>query len=204
MQQYHTGKSNLWSKMRSSTKQLSSSLAHLSLRTEHDGDSEESTLIHKALVAHYNKTGQPFPEWLGVSAQQQQQQQQEQYQHHNNTLHQSQQGRQTHSAPSSGTRTGTSSGSSVADKYRRAPASSSFKDIYNSGSAPAGREQHFPQQNQQYQQHSAPNGNGRPIWGQRDASVNDNAGGRPQVQRQESSTMRDRLKRNNYRSNFNI
>lgn len=57
----------LWNKFRSSTKSLSSSLSNLSVRTETDGDSVTSTVVHKALVKFY-KEQQPFtgfPGWLG-------------------------------------------------------------------------------------------------------------------------------------------
>lgn len=57
----------IWGKFKSSTKSLSSSFSHLSIRAEHDGDSPSSTLIHKALVQYYTKQEvfQGFPEWLG-------------------------------------------------------------------------------------------------------------------------------------------
>lgn len=61
------GSGNLWSKFRTSTKSLSSSLSHLSIKTEADGDTPTSTLVHKALVKYY-KNQQPFtgfPGWLG-------------------------------------------------------------------------------------------------------------------------------------------
>ncbi|CCF57471.1 hypothetical protein KAFR_0C04800 [Kazachstania africana CBS 2517] len=58
---------NIWSKFRTSTKSLSSSFANLSLKTETDGDSPTSTVVHKALVKYY-KHQEPFtgfPGWLG-------------------------------------------------------------------------------------------------------------------------------------------
>lgn len=57
----------LWHKFRSSTKSLSSSLSNLSMKTESDGDSPTSTVVHKALVKFY-KHQEPFtgfPGWLG-------------------------------------------------------------------------------------------------------------------------------------------
>lgn len=57
---------NIWSKVKSSTKSLSSSIQHLSIKGEHDGDTPHTTLVHKALVKYYtNKEPfQGFPEWL--------------------------------------------------------------------------------------------------------------------------------------------
>lgn len=51
---------DLWSKFKSSTKQLSS-------KTEKDGDSITSTVVHEALVRYYKKQEpfQGFPGWLG-------------------------------------------------------------------------------------------------------------------------------------------
>lgn len=57
----------LWNKFRSSTKSLSHSLSNLSVRTETDGDTVTSTVVHKALVKFY-KDQEPFtgfPGWLG-------------------------------------------------------------------------------------------------------------------------------------------
>nr|CAQ43253.1 Protein MSO1 [Zygosaccharomyces rouxii] len=58
---------HFWSKFRSSTKSLQSSLAGLSLKGESDGDSPNSTVVHKTLVKFY-KHQEPFtgfPGWLG-------------------------------------------------------------------------------------------------------------------------------------------
>lgn len=57
----------LWHKFRTSTKSLSSSLSNLSIKSESDGDSPTSTVVHKALVKFY-KNQDPFtgfPGWLG-------------------------------------------------------------------------------------------------------------------------------------------
>lgn len=56
-----------WNKFKSSTKSLSSSLSQLSLKSEHDGDTPTSTLVHKALVKYYTKQEpfQGYPDWLG-------------------------------------------------------------------------------------------------------------------------------------------
>lgn len=64
------GSTNLWSKVKSSTKSLSSSIQSLTIKQEHDGDSPTSTLVHKVLVKYYS-TQEPFqgyPEWLGHKA----------------------------------------------------------------------------------------------------------------------------------------
>lgn len=58
---------SLWHKFRSSTKSLSSSLSNLSIKGETDGDSPTSTVVHKSLVRFY-KNQEPFtgfPGWLG-------------------------------------------------------------------------------------------------------------------------------------------
>ncbi|CDO93384.1 unnamed protein product [Kluyveromyces dobzhanskii CBS 2104] len=64
------GSNNLWSKVKSGTKSLSSSIQHLAVKTEHDGDTPTSTLVHKALVKHYSiqEPFQGFPAWLGHTA----------------------------------------------------------------------------------------------------------------------------------------
>ncbi|QEU59524.1 Mso1 [Kluyveromyces lactis] len=61
------GSGNLWSKVKSGTKSLSSSIQHLAVKTEHDGDTPNSTLVHKALVKYYSSQEpfQGFPAWLG-------------------------------------------------------------------------------------------------------------------------------------------
>lgn len=56
-----------WNKFKYSTKSLQSSFAGLSLRSESDGDSPTSTVVHKTLVKFY-KNQEPFtgfPGWLG-------------------------------------------------------------------------------------------------------------------------------------------
>ncbi|CAR28260.1 hypothetical protein ZYGR_0N07540 [Zygosaccharomyces rouxii] len=58
---------HFWNKFRNSTKSLQSSLAGLSLKGESDGDSPNSTVVHKTLVKFY-KNQEPFtgfPGWLG-------------------------------------------------------------------------------------------------------------------------------------------
>ncbi|CAI4050541.1 Mso1p SKDI_14G3710 [Saccharomyces kudriavzevii IFO 1802] len=56
-----------WNKFKTSTKSLSTSLAHLSIKTEKDGDTVDSTLVHKGLVKFYENQHpfQGFPGWLG-------------------------------------------------------------------------------------------------------------------------------------------
>ncbi|KAG0671785.1 hypothetical protein C6P45_005050 [Maudiozyma exigua] len=58
---------NFWNKFKTSTKSISSSFSHLSIKAETDGDSPTSTIVHKALVKYY-KNQEPFtgfPSWLG-------------------------------------------------------------------------------------------------------------------------------------------
>lgn len=57
----------LWTKVKSSTKSISTSFQNLSMKSEHDGDSVTTTVIHKALVKYYTKQEpfQGFPGWLG-------------------------------------------------------------------------------------------------------------------------------------------
>jgi hypothetical protein len=142
-------KHTFWHKVKSSTKTITSTLGNLSLRTEHDGDTAESTLIHKALVRHYTEQGKGYPEWLGhveekqpvQSVHQQPDQQQQQHQ-----------------------RTAIPSQRVEPNRYRR---QNSFKDIYN---------QQTPTSTAQAQP--------------------------TQAQNTARNAMKDRLKRNNYKSNF--
>lgn len=61
------GTENFWNKFKASTKSLSTSFAGLSVKEEKDGDTPDSTVVHKALVNFYSRqepfTG--FPGWLG-------------------------------------------------------------------------------------------------------------------------------------------
>ncbi|EDO18740.1 hypothetical protein Kpol_1028p13 [Vanderwaltozyma polyspora DSM 70294] len=61
------GSENLWNKFTKSTKNISTSLSHLSIKTESDGSTIESTLVHKAMVNFYKNQEpfQGFPGWLG-------------------------------------------------------------------------------------------------------------------------------------------
>lgn len=167
-------KHNFWSKVRSSTNKLSSSLANLSLRTEHDGDTPETTLVHKAIAKHFRESGQRYPEWLGVVDEPHQQRQQQQQS-------QSQQQEQPRGQQADGRR-----------PSARPAASASFKDMY---SRPATAQQPQPMSS------SRP----RMQWGASAPQMQTQS--QPQLQPQggdepKSSQMRDRLKRNNYRSNF--
>lgn len=58
---------NFWNRFKTSTKSLSTSFGHMSIKPEVDGDSETSTVVHKAFVKYY-KNQEPFtgfPSWLG-------------------------------------------------------------------------------------------------------------------------------------------
>ncbi|AJT01808.1 AQG_2a_G0047800.mRNA.1.CDS.1 [Saccharomyces cerevisiae] len=61
------GSGRFWNKFKSSTKSLSTSLAHLSIKAEKDGDTVNTTLVHKGLVKFYENQHpfQGFPGWLG-------------------------------------------------------------------------------------------------------------------------------------------
>lgn len=61
------GNENLWNKFTKSTKSISTSLSNLSVKSETDGSSVDSTLVHKALVKFYKEQVpfQGFPGWLG-------------------------------------------------------------------------------------------------------------------------------------------
>ncbi|KAH3900774.1 uncharacterized protein SCODWIG_01275 [Saccharomycodes ludwigii] len=56
-----------WDKFKTSTKSITSQFQGLSLRSEKDGDSPDSTLVHIALVNYYRNQEpfQGFPDWLG-------------------------------------------------------------------------------------------------------------------------------------------
>lgn len=60
-------RTGFWGKVKTSTKSLSSSLSHLTEKTETDGDTEDSTVVHKALVKFYESRDPflGFPAWLG-------------------------------------------------------------------------------------------------------------------------------------------
>ncbi|CAI1697622.1 hypothetical protein SEUBUCD646_0N03630 [Saccharomyces eubayanus] len=65
--QSQEGSGRFWNKFKTSTKSLSTSLSHLSIKTEKDGDTANSTLVHKGLVKFYQNQHpfQGFPGWLG-------------------------------------------------------------------------------------------------------------------------------------------
>ncbi|CAI4036147.1 hypothetical protein SMKI_14G3660 [Saccharomyces mikatae IFO 1815] len=65
--QSQEGSGRFWNKFKSSTKSLSTSLAHLSIKTEKDGDTVNTTLVHRGLVKFYENQHpfQGFPGWLG-------------------------------------------------------------------------------------------------------------------------------------------
>ncbi|CCK69771.1 Mso1p KNAG_0D00190 [Huiozyma naganishii CBS 8797] len=57
----------IWNKFRASTKSLSSSFSQLSTKSERDGDTPSTTIVHKAIVKFYEQQEpfQGFPGWLG-------------------------------------------------------------------------------------------------------------------------------------------
>lgn len=182
----HHDKGNFWTKVRSSTNKISSSLANLSIRSEHDGDSPNSTLIHKALVSHYVSKNEQFPSWLGEEEPQQQQQQQSQRNNNYNSQPQQQESirqpvqtqRIQPQQPSAGT---SRFASRFANEQQSSPAPSRFASSSSSGN------------------------------GSRFASNSSNGSGatptRLKPERSDSSSgnaMKDRLKRNNYRNNFGV
>lgn len=182
-------KNTFWSKVRSGTSKISSlstSLGNLSLRTEHDGDSINSTLIHKALVKHYRETGQSYPEWLGVSPDEEPPQESKSF------LRPQQFKRRERNEPQS---TGASSVDSA--KPRRPAASTSFKDIYvRSSPAQSDQTQQQSSQPPQLQSHPSFGQYGHSRWGSSLQKIESN-------DRQGSSHMRDRLKKTSYnRTNF--
>ncbi|SCU77311.1 LAMI_0A00650g1_1 [Lachancea mirantina] len=63
----HNRPDKLWSRVKSSTKSISSSFSQLSIKHEKDGDAPTSTVVHKALVKFYTSQVpfQGFPDWLG-------------------------------------------------------------------------------------------------------------------------------------------
>lgn len=50
---------------------LSSSIQNMSIHSDHDGNSEDDTLIHNAFVKYFDSKSEPYPEWLGVKTNQQ-------------------------------------------------------------------------------------------------------------------------------------
>ncbi|CUM45331.1 uncharacterized protein AC631_00446 [Debaryomyces fabryi] len=49
---------------------LSSSIQNISIHSDHDGNSEDDTLIHNAFVKYFDGKGESYPEWLGVKTNQ--------------------------------------------------------------------------------------------------------------------------------------
>ncbi|ANB15099.1 hypothetical protein AWJ20_2719 [Sugiyamaella lignohabitans] len=59
--------SQFWSKIKTQYGSASQALSNLSLsNSEHDGDTETDTVIHKALVRYYTAKEGYAPQWLGV------------------------------------------------------------------------------------------------------------------------------------------
>ncbi|CCE83529.1 Piso0_004107 [Millerozyma farinosa CBS 7064] len=48
---------------------LSSPMQHISNFSEHDGNSDDDTLLHNAFVKYFDQKGEPYPDWLGVNSQ---------------------------------------------------------------------------------------------------------------------------------------
>lgn len=184
--------------MKSSTKNISSSLANLSIKTEHDGDSPESTLIHKSIVHFYDEQqgSQGYPRWLGEEENEKKRhsftQSLQNATHIDTHLHQSHQQQQQHQHPQeytnrSSSNSGTSrwmrkdtSLSTNSSATTKPSTSSTFKSIYNSSpeeaSSHAAHHSNFPA-------------------GRLQSTSRSNSG---------SSLMRDRLKRNNQRTDFGV
>ncbi|CCH44963.1 hypothetical protein BN7_4541 [Wickerhamomyces ciferrii] len=191
-------KGTFWGKVRSSTNKISSSLANLSIRSEHDGDSVNSTLIHTALVNHYIKKNEQFPSWLGEEQHEPQQRQQQQQQQQQQSSQQS----------------------SVQEQIRQPVHTQRFQPQQSHQQAGtsrfASRFQQEQQQQQQRQTNQSPQLSSRfgssvdsSSAGSRFSGNSGNGHGLPGggPQRTDSSSgnaMKDRLKRNNYRSNFNV
>lgn len=180
MNAMNDGKINFWSKVRSSQQKLTSSLGNLSLKTEHDGDSPESTLVHKAIVKHFKETNQRFPEWLGVVEEPQRQQH---YQNQQAEIVQ-QQAIQRHDRHQ---RSQLQPQDQSPPILRRAAPSASFKDIYT-------QKQQQQQQPSQYIAHV-------PLLSQQQQQQQQQ---QQEHQQQEvpRNNMRDRMKRNNTRTRF--
>lgn len=175
----HHDKGNFWTKVRSSTNKISSSLANLSIRSEHDGDSPNATLIHKALVNHYVSKNEQFPSWLGEEEPQQQQQQSQRNNNYNAPVQQEpiRQPVQTQRIQPQQTSAGTS-------RF-----ASRFANDQNTSSP-----SRFASGNGSRFASNTSNGSG-------------STPSRMKPERSDSSSgnaMKDRLKRNNYRNNFGV
>lgn len=43
-------------------------MQHISNFSEHDGNSDDDTLLHNAFVKYFDQKGEPYPDWLGVNS----------------------------------------------------------------------------------------------------------------------------------------
>ncbi|SCU92556.1 LAME_0F00474g1_1 [Lachancea meyersii CBS 8951] len=122
-----------WSKVKSSTKSISSSFAQLSIKQERDGDTVTSTVVHKALVKYYThrEPFEGFPDWLGHKEELPDEQKvlRKQKMHH----HDPRSAGQQHSAS---TTTHTEPVSPVPSQ--RLTAGTNFRDIYKSATSARG------------------------------------------------------------------
>ncbi|SCU92235.1 LADA_0F15302g1_1 [Lachancea dasiensis] len=119
-----------WSKVKSSTKSISSSLSQLSIKQERDGDTPTTTVVHKALVKFYThrEPFEGFPDWLGHKEELPDEQKVLRKQKHH------------HHDPRAGIATVTPNALDKSDRPAVAPhatAGSNFRDIYRSSTSSA-------------------------------------------------------------------
>jgi len=182
-----------WTKIRTSTNKISSSLANLSIRSESDGDSPNSTLIHKALMNHYVSKNEHFPSWLGEEEPQQHSQRQN---HHH---HQAQAQANSTSAAQPQDQIRQPVQTQRIQTQQPGAGTSRFASRFSNDQVPSRSSSRFASASSTSTGSSADqqsNGsrfanNARPTGPERSDSTS-------------GSAMKDRLKRNNYRNNFGI
>lgn len=136
--------SNLWSRVKSSTTKIHDIVSN----KEHDGDTPETTVIHKALVKYYDEQDLPYPEWLGQPVKSKEKSNKGAYSQQQDSLHgtTTRFGRMNFNSDRSAPNpiqniTSTSEGSHNNDPGTRSAFrsnSSTFRDLYNSGGAEQG------------------------------------------------------------------
>ncbi|CCH44960.1 hypothetical protein BN7_4537 [Wickerhamomyces ciferrii] len=187
-------KGTFWGKVRSSTNKISSSLANLSIRSEHDGDSVNSTLIHTALVNHYIKKNEQFPSWLGEEQHEPQQQQQPQQSQQSSAQEQIRQPVYTQRFQPQQSHQQQAGTSRFASRFQQQQQQQQQQRQTNQSPQLSSRFGSSVDSSSAGSRFSGNSGNGHGLPG----------GGPQRTDSSSGNAMKDRLKRNNYRSNFNV
>ncbi|SMN21608.1 similar to Saccharomyces cerevisiae YNR049C MSO1 Probable component of the secretory vesicle docking complex, acts at a late step in secretion [Maudiozyma saulgeensis] len=210
---------NFWNKFKTSTKSISSSFSQLSVKSEVDGDSPTSTIVHKALVKYY-KHQEPFtgfPSWLGHKEDLPNEQHilKKQNEHLEKKQREQEKQMKKEQQPSGFTslrRAASSATESVSHPHdtqrksvgyeRRARPSDAFQGIYNSESpedyaksssttSVSSSDGHIPSRSSS----GRVNRLGRPSWSQNPGATGNQENTRPELTSQSSLLMTERLRR---------